>query len=127
MNEIKWESTVSAIGPEAALFIEENVLVLFDTSAPEELREFAVIHPPAELHAPVSVGDLLYLGETSFRVTAVGEVANNNLASLGHLVVKANGNAEVEMPGDVCVEASPLPAISEGMVMRVVAAEEGTS
>lgn len=119
---IKYQAKITAIGPYVAEFIESNILVLFGDQAPEELAEFSIIHDGKELHGTLMVGDNVYLGDDGFKVLAVGEAANGNLKNLGHLIVKFNGETEPEMPGDVCAEAKPLPAIEVGLEIRI---EEG--
>ncbi|MCA9964420.1 MAG: PTS glucitol/sorbitol transporter subunit IIA [Anaerolineales bacterium] len=116
---VKYEATVTAIGPLVSDFLDYNIIVLFGQNAPEELAEFAILHDGQTLQALVQPGDEVWFDATSFRVLAVGEVANANLANLGHLVVKVNGETEVEMPGDVCVELKALPAIEVGTKVRV--------
>ena len=119
---IKYQARITAIGPLVAEFIDHNILVLFGDQAPEELAEFSIIHDGKEMHGILAVGDKIYLGDDGFAVMAVGEVASNNLKTLGHLILKFNGETEPEMPGDVCVEARPLPAIEPGLEIRI---EEG--
>lgn len=116
---IKYEGNVTAIGPYVGEFIDAGILVLFGLNAPEELAEFAILHDGTTLHRDVTAGDTVYVDQASFRVLAVGEVANSNLANLGHLVLKFNGEHEVEMPGDVCVEAGQIPEVKIGTHIRV--------
>jgi PTS system glucitol/sorbitol-specific IIA component len=116
---IKYEGSITAIGPYVSEFIDAGILVLFGLSAPEELAEFALLHDGAALRAPLVPGDVVYVDDSGYRVLAVGEVANANLANLGHLVVKFNGESEPELPGDVCVEAAPLPEIVVGSKIRI--------
>jgi len=111
---IKYQATVTAIGPYVAEFIDHNILVLFGAEAPEELAEFAILHDGKELAGELIVGDVVSLNDHQFKVLAVGDVANSNLKNLGHLILKFNGEKEPEMPGDVCVESKPLPDIMPG-------------
>ncbi len=120
---IKYQACIIAIGPLVAEFIDARVLVLFGENAPPELAEFAIIHNGRHLDAEVCPGDRIQLGEYSFQVTAVGEVANQNLRALGHLVIKFNGQTVPEMPGDVCAEVIPLPPIGVGMHFQIDAPE----
>lgn len=117
---IKYEARVTAIGPLVSEFTQAGILVLFREGAPEEVAEFALLHDGQTLHSPLAAGDQLWLGEEQFRILAVGEVANTNLASLGHLVLKFNGQTAPELPGDVCVEARPLPAARVGLTLKIV-------
>ncbi len=98
----------------AAEFAAEGILVFFGPQAPEELHEFAIITTAAELMSPVEPGDFLHIGDATFPVLCVGPVANDNVAGLGHLVVKFNGLTEPELPGDVSLPAGDAPEITAG-------------
>jgi glucitol/sorbitol PTS system EIIA component len=116
---VKYKAKFTQIGPLVSEFLVHNILVLFGSSAPEELAEFAVIHDGQELVEPIVVGDTVSINEESFKVLAVGDVANINLKNLGHLILKCNGMTEPEMPGDVCLEDKPLPIIEVGTTLIV--------
>lgn len=116
---IKYKAHFTQIGPMVSEFLEHNILVIFGASAPDELAEFAVIHDGEELVAPIQAGDTVLIGDEPFKVLAVGEVANINLANLGHLVLKCNGQDAPEMPGDVCLENKPLPPITVGTTLVI--------
>jgi glucitol/sorbitol PTS system EIIA component len=120
---IKYQATVTAIGPYVAEFIDHNILVLFGADAPEELAEFAILHDGKELKGELVAGDVVFLGENQYQIMAVGDVANDNLKNLGHLILKFNGENEPEMPGDVCVELKPLPEIVAGQKIRIESGE----
>jgi glucitol/sorbitol PTS system EIIA component len=111
---LKYQANITAVGPSVQEFLDEGIIVLFGQQAPGELAEFAILHDGAQLLAPIAAGDVVSFDGSSYRVLAVGEVASQNLANLGHLVLKCNGLHEPEMPGDVCVEAKPLPRIHAG-------------
>ena len=54
-------------------------------------------------------------------MTAVGEVAEQNLRELGHITLRFDGHREAEFPGTVQV-AGPVPdAIATGCVLKFVA------
>ena len=119
---ITYETTVTGVGELAAEFAAEGILVFFGSDAPEELHEFAILTdhsgPPAQ---PVSAGDELEIAGSRFPVLCVGPVANDNIANLGHLVVKFNGLTEPELPGDVSLPAVEAPTIEPGATIRIVA------
>ncbi len=116
---IKYKARVTEIGPLVDEFIEHGILVLFGQDAPEELAEFSILHDGHELVEPLQVGDKVFLCEESFTILSLGEVANTNFASLGHLILKFNGLDNPEMPGDVCVEQKPIPVLAEGTEIRI--------
>lgn len=126
-GQLKLRSRVTAIGEGVEEFRDAGVLVFFNEGAPDELAEFSVLHAPEVNLATVAPGDILRLGPELFRVLAVGTVANENLANLGHLVVKANGRSDPELPGDVCLEAKPLPRLEIGDVIEIWAPPSKTS
>jgi PTS system glucitol/sorbitol-specific IIA component len=119
---VRYSTVVTSIGPLLGEFLAERIIVLFNEDAPEELREFAVIHQPDDTFEAVQPGDLVCFGSHDpIRVTAVGDVANKNIAVLGHAVFKCNGNDEAELPGDVCLEEVPLPKVEVGQTIRIEA------
>lgn len=125
MNQavVKYEAVVTEIGPLVSEFTEAGVLVFFGDQAPEELREFAILHDGKKLAADVVPGDLICLDDDQFRVLAVGEVANQNLSALGHFIVKFNGESTPEMPGDICAESRPVPVIAIGARLKIIGSE----
>jgi PTS system glucitol/sorbitol-specific IIA component len=86
----KYAATVTYVGPLAGEFLAEQIVVLFGQNAPEELAEFSIIHDGVTLTAPFVAGDRVTLDRQPYVILAVGEVANDNLANLGHLVLKFN-------------------------------------
>lgn len=120
---IKYEARITKIGPLVSEFVDQNILVFFGGNAPEELAEFSILHDGKALAKPVVPGDAIFLGDQKYEVLAVGEVANTNLANLGHLIVKFNGETKTEMPGDVCVEAKPISSLEPGLLLRIEDAE----
>jgi len=119
---IKYSAQITEMGPLTTEFIDAGILVFFGAEAPEELREFAIMHDGTELKRDVAPGDMICLGDSCFSVLAVGEVANKNLAALGHFIVKFNGETTPEMPGDICVELQSLPEIKIGMRIEIKSA-----
>jgi glucitol/sorbitol PTS system EIIA component len=116
---IKYEALITYIGPMVSEFMDHNIIVLFGDQAPEELREFAVIHDGTELKSFLEPGDIVTLDGNSYKILAVGDVSNDNLANLGHLVLKFNGETAPEMPGDVCLENSDLPELQIGSILII--------
>jgi len=111
---IKYFAKISQIGPLVDEFISGGVLVFFGQNAPEELREFAILHDGETLNEDIVVGDQFCIANECFTILAIGEVANQNLKALGHFVIKFNGEHKPEMPGDICAEVRPLPPIRVG-------------
>lgn len=116
---IKYEGQITDIGPLAAEFLGAGIIVFFGQEAPEELIEFSIIHDGKELKKDLVPSDVVWIDDRNFAILAVGEVANGNLAQLGHLILKFNGLDQPEMPGDVCVEKKAIPEIVVGTRFRI--------
>ena len=120
---LKYDRRVTSVGELINEFVSAGILIFFGAGAPEELAEFSVIHDGPPLLEPVAPGDVVTVAGETYTVLAVGDVANTNLANLGHLVLKANGLDAPELPGDVCVEAKPFPAVAVGDTFSIASPE----
>lgn len=120
MDSVKYETRVVEIGPLVGEFIEHKILVFFRAGVPAELAEFSILHEPGDSFTEIHPGDTIAIGRQTYQVTAVGDVANNNIRLLGHLILKCNGLTTAELPGDVCVEDKELPPIQVGTIVRIL-------
>jgi len=117
--ETRYAATVTAVGEQVPEFIGQGLLIWFAEGAPEELHFFTVLHRPTVTTGGVHPGDLVRIDDKAFRVTAVGEVANDNMVNLGHIDMKANGASEAPLPGDLCLEELPLPEPRPGTMLVI--------
>lgn len=121
MSITKYETKVIKLGPITPDFIAEGMLVFFQVNVPDELAEIAILHAHDKLYQDVMAGDQLIIDDQALTILCVGEVANQNLANLGHFVVKFNGLTEPEMPGDISVSNEiPIPAIEPGTIIKII-------
>jgi PTS system glucitol/sorbitol-specific IIA component len=122
-----YELEITTIGPLAAEMTAHDIWVFFHEHAPEEVAEFSLLHRAHAPLRPIAPGQILEIGPERYTIHAVGPVVNANLMTLGHMVLKANGATDAELPGDICIEARPLPHPRPGMVIRIWdAGTEGT-
>jgi PTS system glucitol/sorbitol-specific IIA component len=117
--QTRYATTVTAVGEQVAEFVSSGLLIWFAEGAPEELHFFSVLHRPTVITGGVRPGDLVRIDDQEFRVTAVGEVANDNMVNLGHMDLKANGASEAPLPGDICLEELPLPEPRPGTALVI--------
>ncbi|HBR7336757.1 TPA: PTS glucitol/sorbitol transporter subunit IIA [Klebsiella pneumoniae] len=116
-----YQTTITHIGACATMALEEQMLITFREGAPADIEEYCFIHNHGELAGTLQPGAELQLGEQRYPVTAVGEVAEQNLRELGHIPLRFDGHREAEFPGTVHV-AGPVPdAIAPGCVLKFVA------
>ena len=107
-----YQSIVTEVGSQVGLFLQDKMIVLFNETAPSDLREIAVIHQYSPLEEDITVGDELVIGNQSFKITSVGYKVNETMRELGHSTVSFNGSLEAELPGTLCVEDKEVPNIN---------------
>lgn len=110
-----YQTTITRIGASATMALEEQMLITFREGAPADIEEYCFIHNHGEFSGALAPGAELQLGEQRFPVTAVGDVAEQNLRELGHITLRFDGHSEAEFPGTVtclapCRTRSP-PAV----------------
>lgn len=113
----KYYSTrVVEVGEQVADFTSKaKMLVIFEDSMVfPELRSFAVLHSGNKLDGVVKPGDVIKIVDSEFKILKVGEDVNNNLKSLGHIVIKFDGGASDLMSGSIHVEDKPIPKVQFG-------------
>jgi glucitol/sorbitol PTS system EIIA component len=115
----RYATEVTAVGEQVGEFVAQGLLIWFAEGAPEELHFFSVLHRPTVTTGGVRPGDRLRIDDRTFRVTAVGEVANDNMVNLGHMDLKANGAEDAPLPGDICLEQLPLPEPRPGSTLVI--------
>lgn len=114
-----FETEVINIGPEAEMFKEENMLILFGEDAPDTLADYCyniVVNPS---NGEITPGMAIYFDDQSYQITAVGNVVKKNLDDLGHISLKFDGATEAELPGTLYVEEKALPEISVGTKVSI--------
>ncbi|GEN85831.1 PTS glucitol/sorbitol transporter subunit IIA [Oceanobacillus sp. FSL W8-0428] len=102
-------------------FEEENLLVLFNETVPPELRDISVIHRFEEQPKDaLEFGKIIVIGGREYTIQKVGEEANSNFESLGHLSIYFKDDKEEEiLPGAVLVTPSDFPILKEGDSIQV--------
>lgn len=113
----KYYSTkIVGIGGEVSKFTSlVKMLVIFDDSMVlPELREFSVLHSGNKLSDVIKPGDVLKIADSEFKILRVGNEVNNNIKSLGHIVIKFNDDREDLLEGSIHVEDKPIPKFRIG-------------
>lgn len=121
----KYYSTkVVGIGGEVEKFTSlVKMLVIFDDSMVlPELRNFSVLHSGNKLTDVIKPGDILQIADSKFKILRVGNEVNNNIKSLGHIVIKFNDDKEDLLEGSLHVEDKPIPKIRVGDEISILEA-----
>lgn len=116
-----YQTTIIRIGQSAPDALDDNMLITFREGAPADIEEFCFIHCHGELNGELKPGSQLELGEMHYAVTAVGDVAGQNLRELGHITLRFDGQSQAEYPGMVHVDGPVPQAIVPGCTVKFVA------
>ena len=115
-----YSTKVKALGPMAADFIGEKMIILFNENAPAELAEFCVTHAGNELTDTVEKGDVLEINGKQYDIVEVGCQVQKNLKDLGHIALRFNNNEEGEsLEGSLYMEDKPVELPEEGSEIAI--------
>lgn len=115
-----WTSTVTHIGSDAGDMLEAGVVILFGEPVPPALADVSVVHAGAqEPTRDIAPGDIVRLGDQSFTVDAVGDLASKNLRELGHVVIYVNQPDQDFLPGAVMATGEMPSAPSVGATLSI--------
>lgn len=114
-----YTTTVNNIGSEAELFKEEQMIVLFGENAPAELADYCYNIQVNPVEGNIEVGKQVYFDDVAFEITAVGNVVEKNLADLGHITIRFNGDSNAELGGTLYVEEKDMPNINVGTKISI--------
>ena len=118
--DIVYETTVTYIGEKVKDFIKNDMFIIFKENVPEDLKDYCFLHNKNELIQNVEVSDTLFLGETQYKVTAVGEYVNQNLRELGHITFKFSGEIEANVAGTLFLEKKEIVPPENGTIIKIV-------
>lgn len=116
-----YESTFISVGSSANESLEDNFIITFGEGAPQDVAEYCFIHrTDVNDGGAFNTGSVLAIGEQEYPVTAVGDVARENLRDLGHITVRFDGAAHAEFPGTVHVSGRAPASIEPGQKFRML-------
>lgn len=116
-----YESTFIAVGLCANEALEDNFIITFGEGAPQDVAEYCFIHrTDVNNGGAFAAGSLLTIGEREYPVTAVGNVARENLRDLGHVTIRFDGAVNPDFPGTVHVAGNAPASIEPGQKFRML-------
>lgn len=96
-----YTTTILEVGPEASAFLAESMAITFADDVPEALRPYCFLIEKAQLTAGLALRQTVRIGRQGWTITALGDVAEQNLAALGHVTLVFDGGDEPRMPGAI--------------------------
>ncbi|MDQ1000604.1 PTS system glucitol/sorbitol-specific IIA component [Neobacillus niacini] len=115
-----YENKVKNIGSMAGTFLEEKMFILFGTEAPQDLKDFCYNIDVVNADGEIQEGQKLYINNEEFNITAVGNLVQRNLTTLGHITLRFDGTTTPELPGTLYLENKDIPSIYLGTKLKIV-------
>ena len=120
MGKAVFQTEIIELGEQVDAFFEEGMFVLFGENVPDTLKDFCHFIDQKKVDGTIKKGDKLVVDQKEYLITAVGDIAQSNLETLGHLTVVFSGAKEAGLPGSICVEAKPMPKLTIGSKLSIV-------
>ena len=119
-----YNTKIVGIGGEAEKFgrLAKMIVIFDDSMVLPELREFSVLHSGNKLTDVIKPGDILKIADSEFKILKVGNDVNNNIKSLGHIVIKFNDDRDDLLEGSLHVEDKPIPKLRIGDEISIIEA-----
>ncbi|AER33855.1 PTS system glucitol/sorbitol-specific IIA component [Pantoea sp. PA1] len=116
-----FETEIIKVGINAHDALLENMMILFREGAPADIQDYCFIHQHGTLTGHPVTGSTLQLGERCYAVTAIGEVAIENLRELGHITVVFDGQPTAQLPGSIHVSGKAPDRITTETSVKLFA------
>lgn len=120
-NKAIYQSKIKALGPLVETFKDEGMIILFGKNAPDTLADYCYSIEVNPVKEQIKVGQTFVLDGISYKITAVGDVAERNLESLGHITLAFTGATQAPLPGTICVEQKEMPDLKAGSKIYILA------
>lgn len=99
-----YKSEIKSIGDSAwELLYSEKMIVLFQETDLEEIKDISVIHKFIEHRDKLEIGDIVQIGSNSYSIISIGEKAKDTFSSIGHCTFRftQNKDEKYNLPGEV--------------------------
>lgn len=118
--DIIYNTVVTYIGNNVSQFIKQDMFIIFKENVPEDLKDYCFLHNNNELIKNIEVDDTLFLGESQYKITAVGQYVNQNLRDLGHITFKFSGEVKASVSGTLFLEKKEIVPPVNGTIIKIL-------
>ena len=116
------QSIITQIGPKA--FSEEAILIFFDETATELLKEYTIIQEfQDEDFLLLSKGDKIAFGKSLYTIEKVGSKVIDQLKEIGHVSFFFGEAPEEDLINAITLKESKLPKLEVGTLVTYKAGE----
>lgn len=99
--------------------IKTNLLILFDISKNDFLKDFGIEHESSQLLEDIEIGDILKIDKQEFPIIKIGKIANKEFGETGHTTFKIGNEIEPDNENMILVLGEKFPKIEEGTVIEI--------
>lgn len=107
------------IGKDVSAFGNE-MIILFGDNAPDTLKDYCYTIPITPIASSIKPGQFFVIDGEKFKIIYVGDLAEKNLASLGHLTINFTNSEESTLPGAIVVEEKEHPSLQIDSVIEII-------
>ncbi|WP_459176435.1 PTS glucitol/sorbitol transporter subunit IIA [Ewingella americana] len=115
-----YQTTITHIGDFAREALSDQMLITFREGAPQDIQDYCFIHQHGQTQGELHSGAYMDLAGVRYPVTAVGDVATQNLRELGHITLRFDGRDQAEFPGSVHVKGMTPEDIPLGSILKFI-------
>lgn len=115
-----YNTQITAVGDKAGDFLDNNMFIIFKENVPKELADYCYIHNENNLIENIEPGDKLYIDNTEYEITAVGDLVNKNLKQLGHITFRFSGDKDAAIPGTLFLKNKKIVPLREGTIIKII-------
>lgn len=117
--KLLYENTVENKGVSVDAFKDQNMFILFGSSAPDTLKDYCYTIEVNPIIGEITEGQTVEIDGKQYKITAVGNLVNRNLANLGHVTFSFSGAENEELPGTISVEKITMPDLTIGSTIKI--------
>ena len=115
-----YDNQVKSKGALVDSFEGESMFILFGDNAPDTLKDFCYCIDVKPATEEIKPGQFVVIDGVKFKITALGEIAQRNLESLGHDTISFDWANEATLPGTINVEKADMPKLDIGTQISIV-------
>ncbi|MDD7306247.1 MAG: PTS glucitol/sorbitol transporter subunit IIA [Peptoniphilaceae bacterium] len=116
---IKYETKVVEIG-NSIREMGNDVIILFGSTVTEDLKDYCYVINTNKVNGQILTGDYIELDGEKFTILGVGNLAQQNLESLGHLSIYTSGNLADLLPGAIVIKVNNELTIQQGSTIKIL-------
>ena len=105
------------VGESAAEALSDDMLIIFNDSAPVDVAEYCFIHTHDTLKGNIIVGGNVVIDDVIYPITAVGEGVSQNLGNLGHITLRFDGGDIADFVGSLHLMGKQPTTITVGSTL----------